>query len=176
MDKKIYAPFLQDEIQEIENYIHSKFDSSNYKMKDDFLQIFKAGGKRIRPAFVLLSGNLFKGDKGQLVKLASAIELIHMSTLIHDDIIDQADKRRGEATLNARYGKEWALYAGNYLFAEALEMVDPENNQEIAAVMAACIACAFSSSSTANSIVLSLSISAFISSNERSKIPPQDRI
>ncbi len=137
MDKKIYAPFLQDEIQEIENYIHSKFDSSNYKMKDDFLQIFKAGGKRIRPAFVLLSGNLFKGDKGQLVKLASAIELIHMSTLIHDDIIDQADKRRGEATLNARYGKEWALYAGNYLFAEALEMVDPENNQEIAAVMAA---------------------------------------
>lgn len=137
MYKKIYAPFLQDEILQMEGYIQSKFEASNYRMKEDYLQIFNAGGKRIRPAFVLLSGSLFKGNKDQLLKLASAIEMIHMSTLIHDDIIDQADKRRGELTLNARYGKEWALFAGNYLFAEALEMVDPEENKEIAAVMAA---------------------------------------
>lgn len=136
MRKNKYAPFLQKEVDEVESFIKSQFNLSNYRMKDDYLKIFNAGGKRIRPAFVFLSGSLFNGKREDLLRIASAIEMIHMSTLIHDDIIDDADKRRGEITLNAKYGKDWALYAGNYLFAEALELVDPENNKEIASLMA----------------------------------------
>ena len=136
MNNKLYTPLLQDEIKEVESYIQKRFERSNYKLKDNFLEILNAGGKRIRPAFVFLSGELFGKNKKELLKFASAIEIIHMSTLVHDDIIDHAQERRGKLTLNAKFGNPWALYAGNYLFAEALDLVEPEKNRDIARVMA----------------------------------------
>lgn len=136
MNNKLYTPGLQQEIKEVENYIQKRIQKSSYKLKENFLSILNAGGKRIRPAFVFLSGELFGKDKKDLIKFASAVEIIHMSTLIHDDIIDHAQQRRGQTTLNAKYGNSWALYAGNYFFAEALDLVEPEKNQDIARVMA----------------------------------------
>lgn len=136
MNNKLYTPLLQDEIKEVESYIQNRFERSNYKLKDNFLEILNAGGKRIRPAFVFLSGELFGKNKEELLKFASAIEIIHMSTLVHDDIIDHAHERRGKPTLNAKFGNSWALYAGNYLFAEALDLIEPEKNRDIAGVMA----------------------------------------
>ncbi len=136
MNNKLYTPLLQDEIKEVENYIQKRFETSDYRLRYNFIDILNAGGKRIRPAFVFLSGELFGDNRKNLLKFASAIEIIHMSTLIHDDIIDHALERRGKPTLNAKYGNSWALYAGNYLFAEALELIEPEKNLEIAKVMA----------------------------------------
>lgn len=136
MKNKLFAPRLQEEIKEVEGYIQKRFEKSNYRLKDDFIEILNAGGKRIRPAFVFLSGELFGHKKENLIKYASAIEIIHMSTLVHDDIIDHAKERRGQPTLNYKYGNAWALYAGNYFFAEALDLIEPEKNIEIARVMA----------------------------------------
>ncbi len=136
MKSKLYTPLLQKEITEVENYIQERFEKSGYSLKDNFLEILNAGGKRIRPAFVFLSGELFGKKKEDLIRFASAIEIIHMSTLVHDDIIDRAQERRGQPTLNYKYGNPWALYAGNYFFAEALELIQPEKNVDIARVMA----------------------------------------
>ncbi len=135
MNNKLYTPLLQKEIKEVESYIQKRFEKTNYKLNDNFMEILNAGGKRIRPAFVFLSGELFGENKKALFRFAAAIEMIHMSTLVHDDIIDRAEQRRGKPTLNSKFGNPWALYAGNYLFAEALDLIEPEKNKEIARVM-----------------------------------------
>src|SRR5699024_10134900 len=83
---------------------------------------------RIRPIFVLLGGRFGKKDKSQLKYIAVALELIHMASLVHDDVIDNADKRRGMETINTRFGNKAAMYTGDYLFSRALtSMVHMEN-------------------------------------------------
>ncbi len=136
MNDILFPEKINNDIKNVENFIAQRLELSNYKLKDNYLRLLFSGGKRIRPAFVFYSGQAFGGQTDTLLQMASAVELVHMSTLIHDDIIDHATKRRGEETLNAKHGDPWALYAGNYLFAEALEMIDSRKNPEIAGVMA----------------------------------------
>lgn len=81
-----------------------------------------SGGKRLRPLlFFLCSG------KAAPVPLATALELIHTASLVHDDILDCAKKRRGVATINATYGAQIAVLVGDYLFAKAFQLVAEGN-------------------------------------------------
>ncbi len=95
-----------------------------------------AGGKRLRPAFVLLSGRLFDGSLDRLVPLAAAIELIHMASLVHDDVIDEADLRRKLPTVRAEWGDMAALCTGSYLLAQALAIIARYGNEQICRVLA----------------------------------------
>lgn len=80
-------------------------------------------GKRLRPSLVLLSARAF-GDAGlQVVALAAAVEMLHVATLVHDDIIDGAPLRRNRATLNLKWGNEGAVLMGDYLFASAFSLL-----------------------------------------------------
>lgn len=82
------------------------------------------GGKRLRPALCLLGGRFHQPeDKERLVGLATAAELIHMATLVHDDIVDQSATRRGQDTVNARWGDRMAVLTGDFLFARAFTLV-----------------------------------------------------
>ncbi|WP_338625447.1 polyprenyl synthetase family protein [Selenomonas sp. TAMA-11512] len=86
--------------------------------------LVKAGGKRLRPALYLLaarSGREFSMERA--MPLAVAIELIHMASLVHDDVLDHADLRRGKETANARWGNQQAILSGDYLFARAFSLV-----------------------------------------------------
>ncbi|MBR6889176.1 MAG: polyprenyl synthetase family protein [Selenomonadaceae bacterium] len=89
--------------------------------------LFK-GGKRLRPMLFLLCANS-KTDcpPEKTMPLATALELIHTATLVHDDIIDTAKKRRGVETTNSKYGAQIAVLVGDYLFAKAFQLV-AENN------------------------------------------------
>jgi heptaprenyl diphosphate synthase len=94
---------------------------------DPFVQeaagyLLAAGGKRLRPTLVLLAGHT--GDPGnpQLVDAAVAIELTHLSSLYHDDVMDEAEVRRGARSANARYDNKVAVLTGDYLFARASEV------------------------------------------------------
>ncbi len=98
--------------------------------------LLRAGGKRLRPAFVLLAGKFSNYILERLGPLAVAIELIHMATLVHDDIIDGAPTRRGLPTVRARWGDPVALYTGDYLFAQALTLVARHGNAQIARILA----------------------------------------
>jgi heptaprenyl diphosphate synthase len=81
-----------------------------------------AGGKRFRATCVLLAGHFGDPDEPNLVPAAVAIELTHVSTLYHDDVLDQADLRRGTRSANARWGNQLAILTGDYLFARASEV------------------------------------------------------
>jgi heptaprenyl diphosphate synthase len=81
--------------------------------------ILKAGGKRIRPLLVLYSGAVFVPPARELVLAAVAAELIHMASLVHDDIIDRSFLRRGKPSINKMWGSHHAVLCGDYLFARA---------------------------------------------------------
>lgn len=86
--------------------------------------LVKSGGKRLRPALYLLSarsGPVF--DASRVIPLAAALELIHMASLVHDDVIDHADTRRGTLTANAKWGNQVSILSGDYIFAKAFSLV-----------------------------------------------------
>ena len=88
-----------------------------------------SGGKRLRPLLLVLCAKIGEPDRGDLPRAATAIEVLHTATLIHDDIVDKAESRRGMSTTVARYGREIAVATGDYLFAETFselaEIGDP---------------------------------------------------
>jgi geranylgeranyl pyrophosphate synthase len=84
--------------------------------------LLQAGGKRFRPMLVLLSGHFGDPSDPRLIPGSVAIELVHLATLYHDDVIDEADSRRGTPSVNARWDNTVAILTGDYLFARASEI------------------------------------------------------
>lgn len=79
-------------------------------------------GKRIRPLLVLLSAGLFGKPSEKAVKLAAAMEILHITSLVHDDIVDESNVRHGRSTLNALEGNKLAVLTGDYLFSQVLRL------------------------------------------------------
>ena len=93
--------------------------------------VIERGGKRLRPALLFLAASFGRGDRQRLLRAAAALELTHVASLYHDDIMDRAAIRRGGATTNARWGNAQAAFAGTFLFARASELwagLGPEAN------------------------------------------------
>lgn len=85
--------------------------------------LIKAGGKRLRPALFLLSAKTRQYELERLLPVAVALELIHMASLVHDDVMDEARTRRGFETANAKWGNLTAVLAGDFLFAQAFTSI-----------------------------------------------------
>jgi heptaprenyl diphosphate synthase len=98
--------------------------------------LFAAGGKRIRPALVLLAARPGRYDLATLTPAAMAVELTHAATLVHDDVIDRAAVRRGRPTVAASLGDESAIVVGDYYFAKAYEQAARTNSPEVVAILA----------------------------------------
>ena len=93
-------------------------------MTEAVLHLFEAGGKRFRPLFTVLSAHVGPDPDNWEVTVAGAvIELVHLATLYHDDVMDEAQMRRGAPSANARWGNNIAILAGDYLFATASRLV-----------------------------------------------------
>jgi heptaprenyl diphosphate synthase len=108
--------FVEDKLQTIV----SKADGLIQQTCSSFLQ---SGGKRIRPLLTLYSGMCFAPLNPPMIHAAVAAELIHMASLIHDDVIDKSATRRGKPTVNFLYGDHAAILTGDYLFAEAFNIL-----------------------------------------------------
>ncbi len=93
------------------------------------------GGKRIRPALLLLSAKLFGYKGAGAVKLASVVEIIHTATLVHDDIIDEAEIRRGRPAANTQWGNSKCVLAGDWLYMQAFKIAVQERNFRILDVL-----------------------------------------
>ncbi|MDC0663043.1 octaprenyl diphosphate synthase [Marinobacter sp. SS21] len=85
--------------------------------------IIESGGKRLRPLLVLLSAKALNYDRDDHLKLAAVIEFLHTATLLHDDVVDTSDLRRGRSTANAKWGNAPSVLVGDFLYARAFEMM-----------------------------------------------------
>jgi octaprenyl-diphosphate synthase len=94
-----------------------------------YLQV--SGGKRLRPALVLLASKLCGYEGPSAIKLGAVVELIHTATLVHDDIIDEADIRRGRPSTNSRWGDPMSVLAGDWMYMQAFNISLAERNFRI---------------------------------------------
>lgn len=110
-------------LEEIEDRIRSILAKADGIVKEMCMSLLMSGGKRIRPLIVIYSGMCFSELTPAMMFTAVASELIHMASLVHDDIIDSAESRRGIRTINSAYGNHFAVLAGDFLFAEAFSIL-----------------------------------------------------
>lgn len=110
--------WLQPDMERVESILMSTAGASTHPLvAEPSTHLIKAGGKRMRPALVLLTSRA--GEQGRVSTdlAAAAIELVHLATLYHDDVIDETEVRRGVPTAHSKWGIEVAVLAGDYLFA-----------------------------------------------------------
>lgn len=113
---------MQNDLKIIEKELADSLVTSQTGLNQSSGHLLEAGGKRIRPIFVLLSGHFGQYDIHRLKLVAVPLELIHMATLVHDDVIDDADTRRGRKTVKAQWDNRVAMYTGDYIFARSLQV------------------------------------------------------
>lgn len=136
--KLLYAD-LKSDIEIIETELEKALNSSSHLLNEASLHLLQAGGKRIRPVFVLLSAKFGDYQIERMKYIAVPLELIHMASLVHDDVIDDSNMRRGRSTVKAQWNNRVAMFTGDFIFARALEYVtvidDPRAHQILARTM-----------------------------------------
>jgi geranylgeranyl pyrophosphate synthase len=118
----IHQP-VQEELAQVEAALQAVKRVEIPWLADMLDHVLAGEGKRLRPTIALLAGRFGRADVERLVSLAASIELLHTATLIHDDVIDESDTRRGRPTANARHKNMVAVMLGDYLFAHAADLV-----------------------------------------------------
>ncbi|GAB3131987.1 polyprenyl synthetase family protein [Tsukamurella serpentis] len=114
-----FASGIRAELARVEQVITDGIAEADGCVIEEALHLFQAGGKRFRPMFTVLAGRIGGTPSEQVITAAAAMELTHLATLYHDDVMDEADTRRGAPSANARWGNSIAILAGDYLFARA---------------------------------------------------------
>lgn len=122
---------LKSDIDVVERRLHDEVHSPQRNLKKASTHLLKAGGKRIRPIFVLVAGKFGNYDVDRLAKVATSLELIHMASLVHDDVIDDATLRRGTPTVKSEWGNRMAMYTGDFIFARALVLLSELPNVQV---------------------------------------------
>lgn len=126
--KEIYFP-IDKELSVVELELKNQINSIiiNKKIINYF---FKISGKRLRPALVLLSSKNYNSNQ-QVIALATAVELIHSASLIHDDIIDNSELRREQLTLNKKFGNQIAVLIGDIFYSKAFSLLTKIGNSKV---------------------------------------------
>lgn len=128
MKLKLLYSDLKSDLDVIEKELAAAVNSSSHLLNEASLHLLLAGGKRIRPVFVLLAAKFGNYSIESIKNVAVPIELIHMASLVHDDVIDDAETRRGRETVKAQWNNRVAMYTGDFLFAKAIEYITALQN------------------------------------------------
>jgi len=131
----LYAD-LENDLAFVETQLHNQLRSIEPVLEEMSLHLLQAGGKRLRPVFVLLSGAFGTYDKDQLARAAVALELIHMASLVHDDVVDKSPLRRGRPTANHVWDNSTAVLVGDFLYSRSFQMMISLNNMECMRILA----------------------------------------
>jgi octaprenyl-diphosphate synthase len=132
---KDFLDLLRDDLSAIEREF-GRDTISNVRAITDIGEYLRAGGgKRIRPALLLLSAKLFPHDERSAISLGAVVEIIHTATLVHDDIIDEARTRRGRPAANTQWGNAKCVLAGDWLYMQAFKIAVQERNFRILDVL-----------------------------------------
>lgn len=122
---------VAEDLHKVEQALLSVAEVEHAPISALLRHVLQTEGKRIRPALVLLSGKLGDYDLERLVPLATAVELLHTATLVHDDVIDNSHTRRGVPTLNALVSSRATILIGDYLFAQSAVFATKSNNLRV---------------------------------------------
>ena len=115
---------IEEDLTVLETALEAALTSDSALVSDIGAHLVSSGGKRLRPALFLLAARAGADfDRDRAMPIAVALELIHTASLVHDDVIDEADTRRGSATTNAKWGNQVAILSGDYIFARAFKQV-----------------------------------------------------
>lgn len=118
----IIQPIAVD-LQRFETYFEHTLKAETAPMNAILNYVRETRGKRVRPILVLLSAKAFGAVGEKTLRVASFVELVHTATLIHDDVVDDSDQRRGKASVKSRFGNLPAVLAGDYLLAKAMMLI-----------------------------------------------------
>ena len=132
---EVFGPVAAD-LASLEALLRKSIDEDPPEVGSPMGDLFEAGGKRIRPALVLLSAKCGRYDPRRLFPAAMAVEVTHAATLVHDDVIDRSATRRGRPTVAAKLGDEPAIVVGDFYFAKAYELAARTESPEVVAVLA----------------------------------------
>ena len=122
---------VKDELQEVEREFARQSESSVRTISDIGKYLQESGGKRIRPCLLLLCTRLCGRTDEAAIKLAAVVEFIHAATLVHDDIIDGAETRRGRPAVNRKWGNQVTVLAGDWLYMQSFAVALQQRNFQI---------------------------------------------
>ncbi len=141
----IYEP-IKTELKRVEDILAQRLGQRGLGVMSEINQyLLSAKGKRLRPALAILSARASSSRRQssvsirRLVKLASALELTHMASLVHDDVIDKSELRHNRPTINSKWGDDVSVAVGDYLYSEAFNLISDCDNPDIIACMSSAI-------------------------------------
>jgi octaprenyl-diphosphate synthase len=114
---------LADEMTEVDRVLRSSLDSDVVLVRQVADYIIASGGKRLRPALLLLAARACGYQGRDHCTLAAVVEMIHTATLLHDDVVDESELRRGNATANAMFGNSASVLVGDFLYSRAFQLM-----------------------------------------------------
>jgi octaprenyl-diphosphate synthase len=133
--RALLAP-VADDLQRVDALIRERLDSDVALVRQVAEHIVAGGGKRLRPALLLLAAGAL-GYRGRAhLELAAVIEFIHTATLLHDDVVDESQLRRGRRTANAAFGNAPSVLVGDFLYSRAFQMMVGLNDMRVMRVLA----------------------------------------
>lgn len=131
MDLKAIQALTQQDMDAVNELILARLQSDVALVNQVGYYIVNAGGKRIRPLIATLSARALGYQGMQHIEVAAIIEFIHTSTLLHDDVVDESDMRRGRDTANAAFGNAASVLVGDFLYSRSFQMMAKLNNSKV---------------------------------------------
>ena len=131
----VYAP-IRNELESVETILRTELRSDTPFVDQLLEHSWLLGGKRIRPAFLLLSAASCGVVQHSHFQMAAALEMIHLATLVHDDILDEAKTRRHRATANSKWGNKTSVLLGDYLFTHSFHVASLSGSAEALRMLA----------------------------------------
>ena len=119
---------VEKDLVRVERVFRDEFLSDLQVISDVAAHVRDAGGKRIRPALLLLASRLFSHSSDRMITLGAVVEYIHTATLLHDDVIDEAATRRGRKSANSRWGNKTTVLIGDFLYTKSMAMALTQDN------------------------------------------------
>jgi octaprenyl-diphosphate synthase len=127
---------VADDMRAVNELIQQRLRSDVALINQLSSYIINSGGKRLRPVLVLLAARTFGYQGDQHYNLAAIVEFIHTATLLHDDVVDDSDRRRGQDTANALWGNEAAVLVGDFLYSRAFQMMVDAQRMRVMEILA----------------------------------------
>jgi octaprenyl-diphosphate synthase len=127
---------IQEDMQQVDRVISERLTTEVPLVKEVAQYIISAGGKRLRPALLLLFSGALENQHPHRHTLAAVVEFIHTATLLHDDVVDESTLRRGRSTANERFGNAPSVLVGDFLYSRAFQMMVSVDNMRVMQVLA----------------------------------------